>query len=414
MRTQKMSRPISRIPSPSRANSSAATGPDDPRPFAAFQNEIYLAGLAGERPSLPLTPRGLEDRAREVLSPEAFDFVAGGAGTEATMAANRAALDRRRLVPRHLRGVAGREMATEVLGTPLPAPFMLAPLGVMGIVHPDGDLAVAAASAATRVPFILSTVSSRTLESVADTAGDAPRWFQLYWPRDPELCRSLVQRAEAAGYAAIVITVDTWLLAWRPRDLEHAYLPFLRGEGLANYLSDPVFRSSLPAPPEEDVRPAIARFIEVFGNPDLTWPDIASLRGMTRLPILVKGILHPDDARRAVEGGADGLIVSNHGGRQVDGSIGTLDALPGVVAAVDGRLPVLFDGGIRGAADILKALALGARAALLGRPYAYALAIGGSAAVTALLRAFLADLEVTSALCGLRSPLDASPDLLAD
>jgi lactate 2-monooxygenase len=385
---------------------------DEPRPFAAFQNEIYLAGVAGTRPSIPLTAAGLEERARELLSAEAFGYVAGGAGSEATMAANRAALDRRQLIPRHLRGVASRSLETELLGMRLAAPVLLAPIGAIGIVHAEGELGIAAAARVTGVPFILSTVSSTSIESVAEAAGPVPRWFQLYWPRDPELCRSLVGRAEAAGYGAIVLTVDTMQLAWRPRDLEHGFLPFLRGDGIANYLTDPVFRASLPVPPEQDPRPAIAHWAEVFGNPSLTWADLPFLRDATSLPIVLKGIQHPNDARRALDAGVDGIVVSNHGGRQVDGAIGSLDALPDVVEAVDGRIPVLFDGGIRGGADVIKAIAIGARAVLVGRPYAYALGIGGSEALTAFLRGFLADLEITMGLCGLQHPSEATPELL--
>jgi lactate 2-monooxygenase len=385
---------------------------DEPRPFSTYQNEIYIAGVTGERPSLPLTAAGLEERARELLSAEAYGYVAGGAGSEATIAANRAALDRRQLVPRHLRGVANRELETDLLGIRLPAPLLMAPIGAIGIVHPEGELGIAAAARATGVPFILSTVSSNPMETVAAAAGDVPRLFQLYWPRDPEICRSLVQRAEASGYRAIVLTIDTWQLAWRPRDLEHGFLPFLHGDGIANYLTDPVFRSQLPVAPQEDPRPAIAHWAEVFANPALTWEDLPVLREMTTLPVLLKGIQHPDDARRALDAGVDGIVVSNHGGRQVDGAIGSLDALPAVAEAIGGSIPVLFDGGVRGGADVLKAIALGARAVLIGRPYAYALGIGGSAALTAFLRGFLADLEITMGLCGLQRPAEATPELL--
>ena len=381
-------------------------------PFAAYQNEIYVAGVGGARPAIPLTPSGLEQRASELLSPEAFGYVAGGAGTEATVAANRAALDRRQLIPRHLRGVASRSLETELLGTRLPAPVLMAPIGAIGIVHTDGELGIAAAARATGVPFILSTVSSNPMETVATAAGEVARWFQLYWPRDREVCRSLVQRAEASGYGAIVLTVDTFQLAWRPRDLEHGFLPFLHGDGIANYLTDPVFRSQLPVPPEEDPRPAIAHWAEVFANPTLTWSDLPFLREITSLPIVLKGIQHPDDARRALDAGVDGIVVSNHGGRQVDGAIGSLDALPTVVDAVAGDIPILFDGGIRSGSDALKAIALGARAVLIGRPYAYALGIGGSEALTDFLRGFLAELEITIGLCGLQRPSDATPELL--
>ena len=288
----------------------------------------------------------------------------------------------------------------------------MAPIGAIGIVHTDGELGIAAAARATGVPFILSTVSSNPMETVATAAGEVARWFQLYWPRDREVCRSLVQRAEASGYGAIVLTVDTFQLAWRPRDLEHGFLPFLHGDGIANYLTDPVFRSQLPVPPEEDPRPAIAHWAEVFANPTLTWSDLPFLREITSLPIVLKGIQHPDDARRALDAGVDGIVVSNHGGRQVDGAIGSLDALPTVVDAVAGDIPILFDGGIRSGSDALKAIALGARAVLIGRPYAYALGIGGSQALTDFLRGFLAELEITIGLCGLQRPSEATPELL--
>jgi isopentenyl diphosphate isomerase/L-lactate dehydrogenase-like FMN-dependent dehydrogenase len=377
------------------------------------QLAIYMAGLEGHRPALPVACEALRERARETMSPEAFDYLDGGAGGGDTMRANREALDRRRIVPRHLRGVGARDMGVELLGRRLPAPVLLAPIGVQGIFHPDGELAVARAAASLGLPMVLSTVSSRTLEEVAGVSGDAPRWFQLYWPRDPELAESLLGRAEAAGYEAVVLTVDLPLLAWRERDVQGAYLPFLHGQGLANYLADPVFRRGLPAP-EQDPRPAIAKFGQVFANPELSWHDIKWLRDRVRRPLLLKGILSADDARKAVDQGADGIVVSNHGGRQVDGAIGALDALPAVVEAVGSRVPVLFDSGIRRGADAVKALALGAGAVLLGRPYAYALAAGGEDGVRQLLLDFLADLDLTLALSGCRSIEDVDRSLLAE
>jgi lactate 2-monooxygenase len=371
--------------------------------FGDLANEIYVKGLAGERPDLPITADGLESAAREALTAEAFSYVAGGASSERTIAANRAAFARWRIVPRMLRGVTQRDLSTTVLGTSMSAPVLTAPIGALGLVHPDADLAVTRAAAALGLTSVLSTVSSVTLENVAAAAPTAGRWFQLYCPRDPELAESLVRRAETTGYGAIVLTVDTWALGWRPRDLQLGHLPFLRGIGLANYLSDPVFRAGLAAPPEESTQAmqiAVQRFVELFGNPALSWGDLALLRQWTRLPVLVKGICHPDDARAALDHGADALVVSNHGGRQVDGARAALDCLPDVVAAVDGRAAVLLDSGIRCGADVLIALALGAQAVLLGRPWVYGLGLAGQRGVEHALRVFLADLDLTLALAG--------------
>lgn len=372
------------------------------------QLQIYLGGLQGERPSLPVSFEALEQAAAGCLAPEAFAYVAGGAGGEDTMAANRAAFARWRLVPRMMRDVARRDLHVELLGRTIPAPVLLAPIGVLGIVHEEGEEAVARAARSLGVPLILSTVSSKPMEAVAAAMGPAPRWFQLYWGRDPDVTASLLRRAEAAGFEALVVTLDTKLLAWRERDIGYAYLPFLRGDGLANFFTDPAFRASLEKPPEQDPAGAIRRFAAVFSDPSLTWKDLAFLREHTRLPILVKGVLHPDDARRALDHGVDGLVVSNHGGRQVDGALAALDALPDVVDVVQDRVPVLFDSGIRRGADVLKALALGARAVLLGRPYVYGLALGGEVGVRDVVLNLLADLDLTLALCGYTSA--AEPD----
>jgi lactate 2-monooxygenase len=381
-------------------------------PLAEYQNGIYMAGAGGARPDLPITPDAMEARAREVLDAEAFGYVAGSAGSEDTMRANREAFRRWRIVPRMLVDVQHRDLSVDMLGARLPAPVLLAPIGVQGILHADGELAVARAAAAAEVPLILSSVSSFTIEEVADANGAGRRWYQLYWPRDRDVARSFVARAEATGYGAIVVTLDTRMLAWRPRDLANGYLPFLRAAGLASYLSDPAFRAKLPVPPEQDVRPAVARFLAIFSDPSVTWSDLTFLRDSTRLPLVLKGILRPDDARRAIDQGADAIVVSNHGGRQVDGAIAALDALPDMVAAVGGVVPVLFDSGIRTGADAFKAIALGARAVLLGRPYAWGLAVGGQRGVEHVLRSFLAELDLTVALSGYASVADVDRDAL--
>jgi lactate 2-monooxygenase len=378
--------------------------------LANFQLEIYAAGLSGETPKLPVSVGELEERARELLSARAFSYVAGGAGSERTMEANLQAFRRWEIVPRMLRDVSVRDLSTSVLGTSMPAPVMLAPVGVQSIVHPESELAVGRAAAAQGLPMILSTAASHTIEQVAEAMGEASRWYQLYWPRDRDLAASFVERAGRAGYSAIVVTLDTWLLGWRPGDLQHGYLPFLEGEGVANYFSDPVFRAALERAPEEDPEAAIGHWADQFANPTVTWDDIAWLREQTTLPLVLKGVLHAEDARRAVQAGVDGLIVSNHGGRQVDGAIGALDALPPVRQAVGDELPILFDSGVRTGADIFKALALGADAVCIGRPYVWGLALDGQAGVEHVLRCLLAELDLTVALSGYTeiSQLDVS------
>ena len=380
--------------------------------FASYQYEIYLAGASDQRPEFPIGVGRLEAAARDALSEEAWGYLAGAAGAEDTMRANLSAFGRWRILPRVLKDVSSRDASIELFGTRFAAPVLLAPIGVQSIVHPEGELAVARAAAQVGVPFVLSTAASNSMEDVAAAAGDCPRWYQLYWPNDPDLARSFLSRAKDAGYSAVVVTLDTPLLAWRPRDLEHGFLPFLKGEGVANYFSDPVFRSALQKSPEEDLQSAVLRWVQVFSDPSNTWDRLSFLRENTDLPILLKGILHPDDARRAVDIGMNGVIVSNHGGRQVGGSVGALDALPGVVGAVGGRVPVLFDSGIRTGADAVKALALGARAVLLGRPYIWGLAIGGEAGVVQVLRGFLADLDLTMALSGVSSASEFKQSIL--
>jgi isopentenyl diphosphate isomerase/L-lactate dehydrogenase-like FMN-dependent dehydrogenase len=382
---------------------SAAEPAPAEQPPGNFQYEIYARGLGGERPPLPLRYEDLRRAARDALPPEPYGYVAGGAASELTMKANKDAFERVRIVPRMLRDVSVRDLGVSVLGRHLRSPLMLAPIGVQSIVNDEGELAVARAAASVGVPYILSTAASHSIEEVAAAAPHAERWYQLYWPRDRDLAASFVTRAGEAGYEAIVLTLDTWMLGWRPRDLGNAYLPFLKGEGIANYFSDPVFRAALQSPPEEDPGAAIGHWAYQFSNPTVTWADIAWLREQTELPILLKGILHADDARLALESGVDGVIVSNHGGRQVDGAIGALDALPGVRDAVGQEFAVLFDSGLRTGADVLKAVALGADAVCLGRPYVWGLALRGQEGVEDVLRCLLADVDLTLALSGYTS-----------
>lgn len=376
------------------------------------QLEIYQLGLTGKNLTAPIPLGELERKAAEILSAQAYDYVAGSASGERTCRANLEAFDRWQIVPRMLRDVSQRDLTVEVLGTTLPVPVLLGPVGVQNIIHPDAEMAVARAVASMGIPFVLSTVSSRPIEEIGQAMGNAPHWFQLYWGKDHELTCSMLQRAEKAGYTALVVTLDTAMLGWRERDLRHPYLPFLLGHGLANYFSDPAFCSRLQRPPKEDPATAIRLWASVFSNTALTWKDLTWLRKQTQMPIVLKGILHPDDARLAIEHGADAIIVSNHGGRQVDGAIAALDALPPVVAAAKQKIPVLFDSGIRYGSDAIKAIALGARAVLLGRLYIWGLAVGGEPGVREVVQNFLADLDLTMGLAGFRSVKDLNPSIL--
>jgi lactate 2-monooxygenase len=373
-------------------------------PGLARELEIYQLGVAAKKLSIPASLALLEQKAKEILDPRAYDYVAGGAGGEDTMRANLEAFYRWRIVPRMLRNVSVTDMSIELLGVKLPAPVLLGPVGVQGIVHAEAELATGRAAAALGLPFVLSTVSSQSIEKVAQAMGASPRWFQLYWGKNPDLTANMLQRAEKAGYTALVVTLDTSMLGWRERDLQHGYLPFLLAEGLSNYLTDAVFRSALREPPEKDPVEAVRLWASIFTNTTLTWNDLAFLREHTKLPILLKGILHGDDAACAVDCGVDGVIVSNHGGRQVDGAIAALDALPAVVKAVNGKVPVLFDSGIRRGADIMKALALGARAVLVARLYIWGLAVAGEAGVRDAMLNLLADFDLSMALSGFTSP----------
>jgi len=399
------------------------------------QAEVFLAGVRGRRPRVPVDPVALEGRARGLLSAQAFAYLAGGAGAESTMRANREAFERRRIVPRMLRDVSARDTSVELFGRRLPAPLLLAPIGVLELARRDGDLLAARAAAREGLPFVISSQASLPMEAL----GDGPRWFQLYRGTSDELAESFVRRAEACGCEALVLTLDTTQLGWRTRDLDLAYLPFLYGKGLAQYTSDPVFQRLLddvvlpPAGPPTPAalrtfvqvtraypwRPARARavvklFLDTFSKPSLDWDDVAFVRGLTTLPLLLKGVLHPDDARRALDHGVDGIVVSNHGGRQVDGAIAALDALQPVVEAVGGRIPVLLDSGVRGGADVFKALALGARAVLVGRTYAFALAVAGEEGVRETIRNLVADFDLTLGLAGCASVAELGPERLSE
>jgi lactate 2-monooxygenase len=380
--------------------------------YGDWQYEIYLNGLSGERPELPMTYEDLERRAEEVMSKAMWSYVSGGAGNERTQRANVAAFDRWGFMPRILAGAGTRDLSIQLFAQQLPTPLLFAPVGVIGICDPDGhgDLLTARAAATSGVPMVASTLTQDPMEVVAKELGDTPGWFQLYPPNDDELTESFVRRAEASGYSAIVVTLDTLTLGWRPRDLTIASFPQLTGLCLANYLSDPVFRAKLTAPPEEDPIASVGVWSSLFGNPGLNWDDLARLRSLTHLPLLLKGVCHPEDARRAVDAGVDGIYCSTHGGRQANGGLAALDCLPDVVDAVNERVPVIFDSGVRSGPDVLTALALGASAVGIGRPYAYGLAVGGQRGIEHVVKCFLAEMDLMMAVDGYPTARSLSRD----
>ena len=435
----------------------SSVAPDDPAASRGIsrrtQSDIYRAGISGTRPAVPIDAVALKAAARKALSTEAFAYIAGGAGAERTMTANRDAFRRWQVWPRPLRDVAQRDLGVDFLGTRRPTPLLLAPLGVMEMAHADADLAVARAAAALGVPCTLSNQASFPMEQVVDAAPGGSRLFQLYWSASDDLNRSLLARAEASGCEALVVTLDTHLLGWRTRDLDLAYLPFTRGMGIAQYTSDPVFQQLVrerAAAPKGDApavkvtpkavaaaltiarkgapltdggslrdnlrsplpRAAVETFLDVFSTPALTWGDLAKAREWTSLPIILKGIVHPDDAQAALDAGVDGLWISNHGGRQIDQSVPTLDVLPEIAERVAGRVPIVFDSGVRGGADAVIALALGATVVALGRPYAYGLGIAGETGVREVVRNVLAELDITLGLAGLTAVDQLDPGAL--
>jgi lactate 2-monooxygenase len=378
--------------------------------FASYQDEIYQRGMAGENPPLPITFADLEAKASAVLPQSVWGYVAGGAGDEHTQRANCRAFERWGLMPRMLVAPTERDLSVEMFGLTLSAPVFMAPIGVIGVCAQDGhgDVASARAAARTGIPFMAGTLSTDPMEDVAPAFGDTPGFFQLYTPPDREMAASLVHRAEAAGFKGIVVTLDTWVTGWRPRDLAAGNYPQVPSRCLANYTSDQVFLAGLQ--PGEDPTDAAVRKLPIFGGP-VTWEDLGWLRSLTDLPLILKGICHPDDARRAKDAGVDGIYCSNHGGRQANNGMPALDCLPGVLEGAAG-LSVLFDSGIRGGADIIKALALGATAVGIGRPYAYGLALGGADGVVHVLRSLLAEADLLMAVEGYPSRKDLTREAL--
>jgi lactate 2-monooxygenase len=393
------------------------------------QREIYVNGISGTKSPIPFDFQKLKNKAKENISLEAWSYIIAGAGMEDTMRRNRTDFNRWRILPKMLRDVSQRDISIELLGKKYATPLLTCPIGVLEMVHKEADLAVAKATSKLGIPMIFSNQASVPMEECAQVMENGSRWFQLYWSKNNDLIVSLVNRAEAAGCEAIVVTLDTTILGWRTRDLDVAYLPFLKGKGIAQYTSDPVFQKMMntPNPNEEPLKPkinfntidhllqvrskgkvskmlkAIRTFINTYSRPSLTWEDLAFLRKHTSLPILLKGIQHPDDAQRAINFGMNGIIVSNHGGRQVDGGVSTIEMLPHIAQVVNQRIPILIDSGIRSGADVFKCLALGATAVCIGRPYVYGLAVAGQFGVEEVLKNFVADFELNMGLAGCRS-----------
>ncbi|MDU5140813.1 MAG: alpha-hydroxy-acid oxidizing protein [Paenibacillus dendritiformis] len=374
-----------------------------------LQMKIYESG-DGAAKLLPVSFDEWESKAKSLLAAAPFGYVHGAAGAGDTNRSNVEAFQKYRIRPRVCCDITKRDMSISLFGAKLPFPVLFAPIGVNTILHPEGELAPARAASKLGIPYILSNVSSIPMETVAEAMGNHVRWFQLYPPKNHELTRSFLERAEAAGYSAIVVTVDSTLLGWRETDLRNAYLPFLSGQGMGNYFTDPVFCSMLKEPPDQDKEAAVKLALDEGNNTCFTWKELDFIRQQTRLPVLIKGITHPDDAVMALEHGVDGIIVSNHGGRQLDGAVATLDSLPAIGEAVQGKVPVLLDSGIRRGADILKAIALGADAVLIGRPYAYALAVAGETGVREVMEHLVAETELQLAISGKSSirEVDAS------
>lgn len=431
------------------SDSSNTTHVPSPGPGRARQSEIYRGGAIGQRPAVPTDFGELERLAERVCSPRAWAYVAGGAGSGQTMRNNRAAFERWAILPRMAHGVTERSLVVDVAGSTLTSPLLLAPIGAGALVAAQSDRAIARAAAATGVPYIFSNQGCDPMEDCAAEMGDTAKWMQLYWSVDEGLVDSLIGRAEAIGAEALVVTLDTTSLGWRPMDLNLGSLPFSRGEGIAQYTSDPYFRQTVARRVEAArvakrggsgrqqrtkvtgaairtlfamaraypgsllqnlrspmPRAAVETFLDIYSNPGLSWAHLETLRSRTRLPIVLKGVLHPDDAKRALELGVDAIVVSNHGGRQIDHSVAALDALVEIRRTIGAEATVLLDSGVRSGADVFIALALGANAVLLGRPYMYGLAIAGQQGVEEVVRNIVAEFDLVMALTGARSIAD--------
>lgn len=362
------------------------------------QEQLVSTEKINKEIDFPFSFEEWEQRAASSMQAGGYGYACSGAGRGETARRNEEAFRKWAIVPRMLSDVSDADMSVTLFGRTYERPFLLAPIGMQKLAHPEGELASVRAAASLNIPFILSTVASHSIEEVAHAAPTGSKWFQLYWSNNERVSFSMVERAEKAGYEAIVITVDTVRPGFRDTDIRSGFSPLAKGLGKANYISDPAFMKSLKNSDEVSVAAAIMENIQSLS---LHWKHIAKLKERTKLPILLKGILHPEDARTALEYGVDGLIVSNHGGRQLDGVIAAIDALPSIAATVQKRVPILFDSGIRRGIDAVKALALGADAILIGRPFLYGLAAHGQQGVEKVMEDFIRETEISLSLSGI-------------
>ncbi|KAJ4351277.1 uncharacterized protein N0V89_006616 [Didymosphaeria variabile] len=399
--------------------------PSNSSRYASYSSEIYFNHtLYNTTPIASTNYFKLEASAKKLLAPEAYDYAAGGAGLEKTVAANRAAFDKWHILPRVMRPVQPkRDLSTTLFNRTIPAPIIMAPVGVQTLFHPTGERSTAAVFGQEGLPYTQSTASSTGFANVAAANGAGnPRWYQLYWPSDDDLLRSYLTTAKKSGFEVLVVTVDTWDLGWRTRDLDRGFFPFINGVGVQIGLEDPVAHEKLGFDPlaknateEQKQMAALYHTIVTSRGVSPVWENVGKLREIWGdAPILLKGVQSAEDAKLAMKYGLDGVIVSNHGGRQIDGAVGSLDALPAIVEAVKRNLTIGFDGGIRSGADIFKALALGADFVQVGRPVLWGLAHQGEKGVRHVLKSLLADLEITVGLAGCASLKDMDRSLLVE
>lgn len=399
-----------------------------PTNHSGYQRDIYAAFAP---PIQSTCPERLQEQAKKVLTPEAWDYIDGSAALGITQRANREAFDKYPLIPRMLRNVTERSTRITLFGKEYDSPILAAPIGVQEIAHRDGETATAKACRAQNVPMILSTAATRTIEQVAEANGDGERWYQLYWPKSDSITISLLNRAKSAGFTTLVVTLDTFVLGYRSRDLDRSYLPFLyQAQGVQIGFSDPVFNKefeALPPPSLDDLKQLLSKagksplllakllarsktlrkcrawLDELNSGTYKSWDQLSLLRKHWDGPILLKGIQSIHDARLAIEYGMDGIIVSNHGGRQLSGAVSSLDCLANICSdpAITSKLTILFDSGIRTGSDVIKAMALGANGVLLGRPYVFGLSVNGQRGIEEVFKGLKADLEITMGQLGI-------------